>query len=57
LPVAVLLENAALEVNEQQDFYSISIEEQKLFFVDMAKNLGMDPDDPNSEFGQIVEEV
>lgn len=49
------LENAALEVNEHQDFYSISIEEQKSFFVEMAKNLGMDPDDPENEFGHIVD--
>jgi hypothetical protein len=48
------LESAVLEANEHQDFYSISIEEQKSFFVDMAKNLGMDPDDSESEFGHIV---
>lgn len=49
------LENAVLEVNKHQDFYSISIEEQKSFFVHMAKNLGMDPDDSESEFGHIVD--
>lgn len=49
------LENAVLEASEHQDFYAISIEEQKAFFVKMAKNLGMDPDDPESEFGHIVE--
>lgn len=49
------LENAVLEANNHQDFYSISIEDQKSYFVDMAKNLGMDPDDPENEFGHIVD--
>tara|TARA_R110001583_G_scaffold30529_1_gene105522 strand:+ start:221 stop:883 length:663 start_codon:yes stop_codon:yes gene_type:complete len=49
------VEHSILEMDDQRDFYSISIEEQKSYFVDMAKNLGMDPDDPESEFGHIVE--
>lgn len=50
-----ILEKSVLEMNENQDFYSLSIEDQKSYFVDMAKNLGMDPDDPESEFGHIVD--
>ncbi|GDY25103.1 hypothetical protein AHAT_09930 [Agarivorans sp. Toyoura001] len=42
------------EMNEQQDFYELSVQEQKKFFIDMAKNLGMDPDDPENEFGRFV---
>ncbi|WP_060483933.1 DUF4365 domain-containing protein [Pseudomonas sp. NBRC 111123] len=35
-------------------FLDASIDEQKKFFIDMAKNLGMDPDDPNNELGDVV---
>ena len=47
-------ENRVIESSNHQDFYSSSIEDQKSYFVYMAKNLGMDPDDPESEFGHIV---
>ncbi|MAZ88375.1 MAG: hypothetical protein CL693_12100 [Cellvibrionaceae bacterium] len=48
------LEQSVLDMSEHKDFYSLSIEEQKSYFLDMAKNLGMDPDDSESEFGHIV---
>lgn len=35
-------------------FSDASIEEQKAFFTDLAKNLGMDPDDKNSKEGHFV---
>ncbi|MDB2387316.1 DUF4365 domain-containing protein [Shewanella sp.] len=43
-----------LNRNSEQDFYDLSIEEQKKFFSNMAKNLGMDPDDPENEPGRLV---
>ncbi|WP_289022695.1 DUF4365 domain-containing protein [uncultured Desulfobacter sp.] len=49
------IEQYIFDSDDYRDFYSLSIEEQKSYFVDMAKNLGMDPDDPESEFGHIVE--
>lgn len=48
-------EKSILDINDNQDFYALSIEKQMAYFTDMAKNLGMDPDDPESEFGQVVE--
>lgn len=35
-------------------FIDASIDEQKSYFVEMAKNLGMDPDDTDDDLGQIV---
>lgn len=35
-------------------FYDASIEDQKQFLTDLAKNLGMDPDDTDCRLGQIV---
>ena len=35
-------------------FSDASIEEQKAFFTDLAKNLGMDPDDEDSKQGRFV---
>lgn len=49
------IEQSILEIDQHRDFYSLTIEEQKSYFADMAKNLGMDPDDPKSEYGHIVE--
>lgn len=37
-----------------RDFLEISTEEQKQYFTETAKNLGMDPDDKNCMYGQIV---
>lgn len=36
------------------DFHSLTIDEQKQYFVSTAKSLHMDPDDPENELGQIV---
>ncbi len=33
------------ELHAEQDFYESSPEEQKAFFKNLAKSLGMDPDD------------
>jgi hypothetical protein len=49
-----LIESKVNELNLANDFNDLSVEKQKEFFVDMAKNLGMDPDDPKSEFGQFI---
>jgi hypothetical protein len=49
------IDTSILEVNDDRDFYDLTTEEQKSFFSDMAKNLGMDPDDPKSEYGRIVD--
>lgn len=35
-------------------FYDASVEEQKRFLTDLAKNLGVDPDDKGCKLGQIV---
>jgi hypothetical protein len=48
------IEQSIKEEESKKDFYSLSIEEQKFYFSDTAKNLGMDPDDPDSEFGRVV---
>lgn len=48
------IERNVLEMSKHKDFHSLSIEEQKAYFVSMAKNLGMDPDDLEDEFGHIV---
>ncbi|NOH53643.1 DUF4365 domain-containing protein [Vibrio coralliilyticus] len=39
---------------ESKSFAESSVEEQKQFFSGLAKNLGIDPDNPNCELGQIV---
>ncbi|WP_429076962.1 DUF4365 domain-containing protein [Aeromonas veronii] len=49
------IERAVQEKSKVQDFYSISIEEQQAYFINIAKNLGMDPDDQDSEFGRVVD--
>lgn len=49
------IEKSILDIDDNRDFYSISIEDQKAYFTNMAKNLGMDPDDPESEYGHIVD--
>jgi hypothetical protein len=48
------IEQSILKIEDHRDFHSLTIEEQKSYFTDMAKNLGMDPDDPESEYGHIV---
>ncbi|WP_372379453.1 DUF4365 domain-containing protein [Vibrio natriegens] len=49
-----VIEKKVNEINSERGFYDLSVEEQKKFFTDMAKNLGMDPDDPENEFGRFV---
>jgi len=49
-----LIENKVTELNSTNDFYELSTKEQKKFFTDMAKNLGMDPDNQKNEFGRFV---
>lgn len=48
------LDNVMASKDEPRPFFKNSIEKQKHFFADMAKNLGMDPDDPTSREGQFV---
>lgn len=48
------LDNVMASNVEPKPFFETSVEEQKRFFTDMAKNLGMDPDDPASREGQFV---
>ncbi|PST66808.1 hypothetical protein AYI74_10715 [Shewanella algae] len=48
------MEKKVNEINSKRSFYDLSVEEQKKFFTDMAKNLGMDPDDPDNECGRFV---
>ncbi|ENO8808667.1 DUF4365 domain-containing protein [Photobacterium damselae] len=48
------LDNIMASKEEPKPLYEASIEEQKQFFAEMAKNLGMDPDDPASREGQFV---
>jgi len=48
------LDNVIAKKEQPKPLYEASIEEQKQFFAHMAKNLGMDPDDPASREGQFV---
>lgn len=48
------IEKSVQEINDNRDFYSLSIHEQKTYFISIAKSLRMDPDDPESEYGRIV---
>ncbi|MGI2112171.1 DUF4365 domain-containing protein [Shewanella frigidimarina] len=48
------LNNVMASKEEPKPLFEASIEEQKQFFADMAKSLGMDPDDPASREGQFV---
>lgn len=48
------LDNIIANKDNPKPLFEASIEEQKRFFSDMAKNLGMDPDDPSSREGQFV---
>ena len=49
------IEQEVRHINDHRDFDSLTIEEQKSYFLSMAKNLGMDPDDPENELGRIVD--
>lgn len=48
------IEKSVQKTDDNRDFYSISINEQKAYFISVAKSLGMDPDDPESDYGRIV---
>ncbi len=48
------IEKSVKEFDDNRDFYSLSIHEQKTYFIDIAKSLRMDPDDSESEYGRIV---
>ncbi|MCT8866428.1 DUF4365 domain-containing protein [Shewanella xiamenensis] len=48
------LDNLIASTDKPRPLFEVSIEEQKKFFADMAKNLGMDPDDPASRNGRLV---
>ena len=48
------IEQSIREDESKKDFYALNIEEQKFYFSDTAKNLGMDPDDPDNESGRVV---
>lgn len=43
------MEQYVINLNSQEDFFSLSIQEQKNYFLSMAKNLGLDPDDTEGE--------
>ena len=56
-PTAIKTLNAAEKNHSpiiERDFLTISTEEQMKYFKDTARNMGMDPDDINSEMGQVV---
>ncbi|ENX23117.1 hypothetical protein F892_02360 [Acinetobacter vivianii] len=42
------------DLHTEHSFYDSSPEEQKAFFLNLAKSLGMDPDDSKSKEGQFV---
>ena len=53
-PILDEVEKYIKGIDMEKDFFSLTTEEQKSFFSDTAKSLGMDPDDLESEFGRIV---
>ena len=48
------LDSIIASQKKPKSLFEASIEEQKQFFADMAKNLGMDPDDSSSIEGQFI---
>lgn len=52
--ILIQIEKSIQELNIEKNFYDLSVEEQKSYFLNRAKNLGMDPDDPENEYGQFV---
>lgn len=48
------IDNIIASKDKPKSLFEASIEDQKRFFSDMAKNLGMDPDDTSSREGQFV---
>jgi len=49
------IDNSRPDFHKNIDFHSLTIDEQKQYFISMAKSLHMDPDDPENELGLIVQ--
>ncbi|ENX59661.1 hypothetical protein F885_02538 [Acinetobacter higginsii] len=48
------IDNQVKELYTEKSFYETSFDEQKAFFTNLAKSLGMDPDDSESREGRFV---
>lgn len=48
------IDNQVKELYAEKSFYEASFDEQKAFFTNLAKSLGMDPDDSKSREGRFV---
>lgn len=48
------IDNQVKELYAEKSFYEASFDEQKAFFTNLAKSLGMDPDDSKSREGKFV---
>ncbi|MFY5897887.1 DUF4365 domain-containing protein [Acinetobacter pittii] len=48
------IDNQVKEIYAEKSFYEASFDEQKAFFTNLAKSLGMDPDDSKSREGRFV---
>ena len=49
-----VLDKVIADKEKSRSPFDSNIEDQKLFYSDLAKNLGMDPDDKDCRFGQLV---
>lgn len=52
--VLTKIEQHVANADDHKDFYDLTIEEQKAYFLSMAKNLGIDPDDPQGEHYEFI---
>ncbi|HGM6757424.1 TPA: DUF4365 domain-containing protein [Serratia marcescens] len=48
------IEQHVASADDHKDFYDLTIEEQKAYFLSMAKSLGIDPDDPQGEHYEFI---
>ncbi|AMX18478.1 DUF4365 domain-containing protein [Acinetobacter pittii] len=48
------IDNQVKEIYAEKSFYEASFDEQKAFFTNLAKSLGIDPDDSKSREGRFV---
>ncbi|EOY8497950.1 TPA: DUF4365 domain-containing protein [Providencia stuartii] len=48
------IECHVISLDNKKDFYDLTVEEQKEYFLSMAKNLGMDPDDTQGEYHEFL---
>ncbi|WP_312829310.1 DUF4365 domain-containing protein [Pantoea anthophila] len=48
------IDNSRPDFDKIENIRSLTIDDQKQYFISMAKSLHMDPDDPENELGQIV---